>query len=133
MAAFRPSVAALVLLLNLSSVRLCWPVAQQSEKPLRIGISLVTLDVSVTDRRRRFVGDLDRKDFVVKEDGIEQNIDSFLNTSSTVSGEGITPRGRAGSGANRTIGPATGASGRFSGYRFISIVVDNSSMEPANR
>jgi VWFA-related protein len=130
MTGFKASVSALLLLLNVPLVPV-WSQPQQSDKPVRIGISLVTLDVSVTDKRRRFVSDLEKKDFVVTEDGVEQNIDSFVLGSSKSSGAAAN-RGSAGHGKN-PAGEAGNKPARFGGYRFISIVVDNSSMEPANR
>src|SRR5215831_4163133 len=131
MASLKLYMAVLVVLLNGSFFPLGWPSSQQSEKPVRLGISVVTLDVAVTDKRRGFVSGLDKKDFVVAEDGVEQSIDSFTTRGPKPSSTGPGARGAAVRGANTT--KAGSEAPRFGGYRFISIVVDNTSLEPANR
>lgn len=109
---------------------------QKQDEPVRIGVNLVTLDVSVADKRRRPVPNLTAKDFTVIEDGVPQKIESFtsgvapirndLKTRSNQKEHTAVPSGRQ---------PAAegGAASRFAGYRFISIAIDNTSVEAANR
>ncbi|HWO01992.1 MAG TPA: hypothetical protein VNS63_22280, partial [Blastocatellia bacterium] len=52
---------------------------QKQDEPVRIGVNLVTLDVSVADKRRRPVPNLTAKDFTVIEDGVPQKIESFTS------------------------------------------------------
>lgn len=108
---------------------------QKQNEPVRIGIDLVNLDISVTDKHRRPIRNLTAKDFTVLEDGVPQKIESFVpgseispRTEQKVSGqkraEQINPSGQ-------TAGDRAGR--QFSGYKFISIVVDNTSVQATNR
>jgi Ca-activated chloride channel family protein len=71
--------AALVAAFALAAV----PAAQQSDiieqsgAAFRASIDLVSMNVTVTDRDRRYVRDLDQIDFAVYEDGVQQDISFF--------------------------------------------------------
>ncbi len=49
----------------------------QQQPTIKIGTSLVTVPVIVTDRYGRFITGIDRSDFVVREDGVGQKIEDF--------------------------------------------------------
>jgi VWFA-related protein len=108
---------------------------QKQNEPVRIGIDLVNLDISVTDKHRRPIRNLTAKDFTVLEDGVAQKIESF------VPGSEITPRTEqkvSGQKRAEQINPSGQTAGdragrQFSGYKFISIVVDNTSVQATNR
>jgi len=108
---------------------------QKQDEPVRIGINLVTLDVAVTDKRHRPVHNLTAKDFTVLEAGVPQKIESFNSGSASL------PRSEPKSGSDKKGASAenpdkhrdANASQRFAGYRFISIAIDNTSVEAANR
>lgn len=130
--------AVLFLLVFSTSARIVSS-SQRQDEPVRIGVNLVTLDVAVTDKHRRPVQNLTAKDFTVFENDAPQKIEAFSPGSSTPA-RPIRNDAKARSGQKENAGAPperqTGASdttGRFSGYRFISIVIDNSSVEAANR
>jgi VWFA-related protein len=50
----------------------------ESGQPIRVGVELITTDVVVRDRNGRFVPDLGKGEFVVHEDGVRQEVVSFL-------------------------------------------------------
>src|SRR5215471_2711976 len=50
---------------------------QKQNETIRIGVDLVNLDISVTDKHRHPVRNLTSKDFTVLEDGVPQKIESF--------------------------------------------------------
>ena len=52
----------------------------QKQGPFRVGVDLVSLSVSVTDQGHRYVGDLNRDDFVVTENGVPQELSFFART-----------------------------------------------------
>ena len=52
----------------------------QEQGPFRVGVDLVSLSVSVTDQGHRYVGDLNRDDFVVTENGVPQELSFFART-----------------------------------------------------
>jgi VWFA-related protein len=109
---------------------------QKQDEPVRIGINLVTLDIAVTDRRHRPVHNLTVRDFTVIEEGVPQKIESFNSGSPILPrNEPKTRSDKKETGAEKpNQQPATnGASQRFAGYRFISIAIDNTSVEAANR
>ncbi len=60
--------------------------AQQQQQPppqtpaFRAGVDVVSLNVTVTDRDQRFVTDLEQGDFVVFEDGVQQEVAFFTRT-----------------------------------------------------
>jgi len=66
------------LLIALSFVALALPGLAQSQQSFqeRIDVNAVLLDVIVTDTRGNHILGLDKNDFVVKEDGVEQQVDS---------------------------------------------------------
>src|SRR6266513_1731823 len=68
-----------LLLLILLSTTVVRSARQTQNEPVRIGINLVTLDVAVTDKRRRPVHNLTARDFTVLEDGAPQKIESFTS------------------------------------------------------
>ena len=49
----------------------------QPERPIRVGVDVVTLSVTATDRSQRYVPDLNREDFVVTENGVPQDLTFF--------------------------------------------------------
>ncbi len=53
------------------------PVLAQQSPLFRVEVDLVVLNVTVTDRRGRYIQGLGPDDFRVFEDGIEQNVSSF--------------------------------------------------------
>ena len=55
-------------------------VVEQSGAAFRAGVDLVSMNVTITDRDSRYVRDLDRDDFAIYEDGVQQDI-SFFNRS----------------------------------------------------
>src|SRR5918992_3479991 len=54
------------------------PPAVDERQPIRVGVELITTDVRVRDRNGRFVGNLGKADFEVYEDGVRQELVSFL-------------------------------------------------------
>jgi VWFA-related protein len=128
-----------LLLLILLSTAVVRSARQTQDEPVRIGINLVTLDVAVTDKRRRPVHNLTARDFTVLEDGAPQKIESFTPGSSIPARTEQKPRGdqketaRAKSDRQPAMQGTSGPSRQFAGYRFISIAVDNTSVEAANR
>src|SRR5215471_1704697 len=117
----------LLLLFVFSSTPFAGSANQKQEEPVRLGVNLVTLDVAVTDKRRRPIHNLTAKDFTVLEDGVPQKIESFSPGSTTMA------PGSHKSGADQKAAtpveagrqpPTQGANRQFRGYRFISIAVD---------
>jgi Ca-activated chloride channel family protein len=53
------------------------PAGGQQRSQFRVGVDLVSLSVTVTDPANRFVVGLEREDFSVYEDGVEQEISLF--------------------------------------------------------
>ena len=47
-------------------------------QPIRVGVELITTDIVVRDKAGRFVADLGKGEFAVYEDGVKQEIVSFL-------------------------------------------------------
>lgn len=55
---------------------------QDAELPsFRAGVDVVSLNVTVTDADSRFVTDLDQQDFLIFEDGVQQDITFFSHAS----------------------------------------------------
>src|SRR6185295_10944896 len=107
---------------------------QQRDEPVRIGINVVTLDVAVTDKHRRPVRNLTAKDFTVTENDVPQKIESFSTSAASARNESKTRSNQKETGvAPSDRQPATSSARRFAGYRFISIAIDNASVEAANR
>src|SRR5215510_14347475 len=109
---------------------------QKQNEPVRIGVDLVNLDISVTDKHRHPVRTLTAKDFTVLEDGIPQKIESFTPgaTSSTRAEQKVRTDQKSSEPINTNRIPSVEDAGRqFSGYKFISIAVDNTSVQAANR
>jgi VWFA-related protein len=67
-------VALLIALLSLCSSRTA---GQEDSTRLRVVVSLVQLNVAVTDNKGKYVTGLHPSDFVVTEDGIQENIATF--------------------------------------------------------
>src|SRR5207248_4113725 len=57
------------------------PPAQQRQPSFRIGVELVSLNVTVTDGTARYVTDLEPADFNVFEDGVKQDVTFFNKTN----------------------------------------------------
>lgn len=55
------------------------------DDPIRVETNLVTLNVSVTDRRGNFVRGLTRQDFTVRDNGVTKEVDSFSAQDAPVS------------------------------------------------
>jgi VWFA-related protein len=106
---------------------------QKQDQPVRIGIDLVTLDISVSDKHRRPVYNLTPKDFTVIEDGALQRIESFSSGSATLARNQQNRSDQKEASATDRQPVARGAGQPFAGYRFISIAIDNTSVEAANR
>lgn len=58
---------------------------EQQPPTIKIGTSLVTVPVIVTDRYGRFVTGMSRSEFVVREDGVAQKIEDFSSIESPFS------------------------------------------------
>jgi Ca-activated chloride channel family protein len=59
-----------------------WALAQQPPAPsFRSGVDVVSLNVTVMDGASRYVTDLDRDEFVVYEDGVQQDVTFFNRTN----------------------------------------------------
>jgi VWFA-related protein len=122
----------LVFVLAFSSAAAACPWQQKQDGPVRIGINLVTLDIAVSDKHRRPVLNLTAKDFTVLEDGVPQRIETFSAGSAVPARSEPQEAGAARS--NKPDAPnASGPNRRFAGYRFISLVIDNTSVQAANR
>lgn len=59
--------------------------ARQSEYSLRVDSNLVLIPVTVTDSSNRFVLGLEKDNFLVKEDGVEQTISQFAGEEAPLS------------------------------------------------
>ena len=135
---FNVTVPVLLILVFLSTA-VVRSARQTQDEPVRIGINLVTLDVAVTDKRRRPVHNLTARDFTVLEDGAPQSIEAFTAGSAIPARPEQKPRGdqnetaRAKSDRQSATQSTNGPTRPFVGYRFISIAVDNTSVEAANR
>jgi len=135
MAKSRFTISVLFLLL-FSSAAPAGSSQQRQDEPVRIGINLVTLDVAVADKRRRPVHNLTAKDFTVIEDGAPQKIESFSSDFVVTRNEQKIRSDQKEAGAGDPSGRQSAGGGpgrRFTGYRFISIAIDNTSVEAANR
>src|SRR5690349_6304402 len=96
-------------------------VAQKREESLRIGVNVVTLDIAVTDKRRRPVSNLTAKDFTVLEDGVPQRIESFTTGSAVPARVGEKVQSDQGvTSAEKSSGGSHAPNQAFSGYKFIS-------------
>jgi len=59
-----------------------WLAAQPAPQPsFRAGVDVVSLNVTVTDAANRYVTDLERGEFVVFEDGVQQELTFFNRTN----------------------------------------------------
>ena len=76
----RPLNAGIVAILALGTTGFVNVRAQTSRPIFRVGVDIVSLNVTVTDAARRYVGDLNRDDFVVLEEGAPQNVVFFRKT-----------------------------------------------------
>lgn len=82
----------LILWVTLATVALAWPQAaraaqqepqeQRTQQPIRVQVNLVNLFVTVRNKHtKRIVPNLEKKDFRVTEDGVEQKIAFFSSES----------------------------------------------------
>ncbi len=90
--------------------------APRASPAFRSGVDLISLNVTVTDSTRRFVTNLDQKDFVVLEDGYPQAVTFFaqtglplnvaivIDTSASMEGA-LTSAQEAAAGFVRRLGP----------------------------
>jgi VWFA-related protein len=122
----------LVFLLPFSSTAAVRWSQQKHDGPVRIGINLVTLDIAVSDKHRRPVLNLTAKDFTVLEDGVPQRIETF-SAGSAVPARSEQQEAGAAKSDKPDAQNASGPGQRFAGYRFISLVIDNTSVQDANR
>ncbi len=81
----RAAVAACIACAGWLVVELAIDAQQQQQPPpqtpaFRAGVDVVSLNVTVTDRDQRFVTDLEQGDFVVFEDGVQQEVAFFTRT-----------------------------------------------------
>jgi Ca-activated chloride channel homolog len=76
----RPLSAGIVAILALGTTGFVNVRAQTYRPIFRVGVDIVSLNVTVTDAARRYVGDLNRDDFVVLEEGAPQNVVFFRKT-----------------------------------------------------
>jgi Ca-activated chloride channel homolog len=76
----RPLSAGVVAILALGTTGFVNVRAQTYRPIFRVGVDIVSLNVTVTDAARRYVGDLNRDDFVVLEEGAPQNVVFFRKT-----------------------------------------------------
>ncbi len=103
---------------------------QDTDRPafrFRTGVDLISVSATVTDRRGRFVSDLDKDDFLVYEDGVPQTLTHFsrervpvslgivLDTSGSMEGERMAA---ARSALDRFLFDLLGADDEFFLYRF---------------
>ena len=106
--------------------------SQKRDESVRIGVNVVTLDIAVTDKRRRPVSNLTVKDFTVLEDGVPQRIESFIAGSAAPAR--VEQKSRVDQGGDSVSKSNEAAHNQpFAGYRFISLVIDNTSVQAANR
>lgn len=61
------------------------PVTSQESRILKVPVDLVSLNVTVTDKKGRNIPGLERKDFKVLEDNIEQDVTFFSSEQTPVS------------------------------------------------
>jgi VWFA-related protein len=122
----------LVFLLPFSSTAAVRWSQQKHDGPVRIGINLVTLDIAVSDKHRRPVLNLTAKDFTVLEDGVPQRIETF-SAGSAVPARSEQQEAGAAKSDKPDAQNASGPGQRFAGYRFISLVIDNTSVQDADR
>lgn len=67
-----------ILLLVLVSLTLNLVLAAQDDDPVRVDTSLVRVNVGVVDNRGRSITSLNRSNFTIYEDGVKQEISSFV-------------------------------------------------------
>jgi len=57
------------------------PASPAQQPSFRVGVELVSMNVTVTDAANRYVTDLDQGDFQVYEDGVKQEVTLFNRTN----------------------------------------------------
>src|SRR5271154_4839404 len=87
------SLLALAILLSTSAV---WLKAQQDRPDIRVAVSLVQLNVAVTDSHGKYITGLKPSDFEITEDHIVQKIGTFGEGNEApqtveLAGNGATP------------------------------------------
>jgi Ca-activated chloride channel homolog len=73
----RPVFAAGLFIVFAGATLLPAAAQKQGEEHIRVGVQLVVLDVTVKDKNGQIMGGLDKKDFIVREDGAEQKVEEF--------------------------------------------------------
>jgi Ca-activated chloride channel family protein len=73
----RPILTAALLVVFAGAAVLPAALQKQGEAPIRVGVQLVLMEVTVKDKAGQVMGGLDKKDFVVREDGAEQKVEHF--------------------------------------------------------
>jgi VWFA-related protein len=77
----------------------------RSSQVLRVGVDLVQIDATVTDRRGRHVADLTAEDFVVLQDGRPQRISTFAYVRGPAASTAPNASPAAPAGPSRPIAP----------------------------
>src|SRR6516162_4715573 len=72
----KPAVV-LILLVSMVAAASMRSQRQEPQDTLKVEVALVNVQVSVVDRRGRFVPDLKKEDFLIEEDGRRQEIRNF--------------------------------------------------------
>jgi len=57
------------------------PVSAQQQPSFRVGVDIVSLNVTVTDRTQKYVVDLEQDNFQIFEDGVRQEVTLFNRTN----------------------------------------------------
>lgn len=73
----RPILAAALFAVFAGTALMPAAAQKQGEEHIRIGVQLVLVDVTVKDKSGQIMSGLDKKDFIVKEDGAEQKVEEF--------------------------------------------------------
>jgi VWFA-related protein len=100
----------------------------QSEPVLRIETQLVQIDVVVADKRGKLLGDLQRNDFELYEDGKKQDITHFAVGTSAQPAKWLTAEKKR----SDEKSPVTSAPAEIQAGRYIVIAVDDYHLAPEN-
>jgi VWFA-related protein len=73
----RPILAAALVVLFAGAALLPAAAQKRAGQTIRVGVQLVLLEVTAKDKSGQIMGGLDKKDFIVKEDGAEQTLEQF--------------------------------------------------------
>jgi VWFA-related protein len=73
----RPILTAALLVVFAGASLLPAAVQRQGEETIHVGVQLVLIEATVKDKAGQIMDGLEKKDFIVKEDGAEQKVDHF--------------------------------------------------------